>query len=170
MSQSVSSAEQEFVKTKVRMASKEVVSQSVSSAEQEFVKTKVRMTSKEVVSQSVLRTTSSVTTTTTTMKESIQSRIKSLYDSATLEVVSDFLFERISTMYDILCEQKNMTKGKLFVKSIIYYFGSFVGSSLGTAIGRVVIPTPYVGDMVGSMVGGYVGSLMGNMIANAVLA
>ena len=38
-SQSVSSAEQEFLKTRVRMASKEVASQSVSSAKQEFVKT-----------------------------------------------------------------------------------------------------------------------------------
>lgn len=81
----------------ILITSKEVVIQSVSSAEQEFVKTRVRMGSKEVSSQSVSRTTSSVTTTTATMDESIQSTIKSVYDSATLEVLSDLLFDGIST-------------------------------------------------------------------------
>lgn len=162
----------------ILITSKEVVIQSVSSAEQEFVKTRVRMGSKEVSSQSVSRTTSSVTTTTATMDESIQSTIKSVYDSATLEVLSDLLFDGISTLYDISCEHENMIKGKIsreefnkaLVKRVMASVGSFVGSSLGMDIGQVVIPIPYVGSMVGSAVGGLVGSLMANMIANAVLA
>ena len=184
MTQSGSSAGQEFVKTGVRMASMEMVTQSGSSAGQKFVKSGIQTMTKEVLEETVstvgkgaVKTASSVTTTTTTKEVLTQSTTKSVSNSAALGVACGALFEGISTVYDISRAHEDMKKGKITReefnkatgKRVMTGFGNFGGSSVGAVVGQAAIPIPLFGGLVGSVVGGLVGSLMANVAANATL-
>ena len=157
------------------MASKEIVTQSVSSAGQEVVKTGIRTATKEVLEETVstagkevVKTASSVTTTTTT--NLTQSTTKSVSNSAALGVACGALFEGISTVYDIRRAHEDMKKGNMtrkefditVCKRVVTGFGSFGGSTLGTAVGQAAIPIPFVGGLIGSVLGGLAGSLAAN--------
>ena len=177
VTQSVSSAGQEVVKTGVRMASKEIATQSVSSAGQEVVKTGIRTMTKEVLEETVstagkevVKTASSVTTTTATKEVVTQSTTKSVSNSAALGVACGALFEGISTVYDIRRAHEDMKKGNMtrkefditVCKRVVTGFGSFGGSTLGMAVGQAAIPIPFVGGLIGSVLGGLGGSLAAN--------
>ena len=182
VTQSVSSAGKEVVKTGVRMASKEMVTQSVSSAGQEVVKRGIRTVTKEVLEETVstagkevMKTASSVTTTTTTKEVLTKSTKKPVSNSAALACGA--LFEGFSTVYDISCAHEDMKKGnitreefnKATGKRVMTGFGNFGGSSVGAVVGQAAIPIPLFGGLVGSVVGGLVGSFMANVAANATL-
>ena len=182
VTQSVSSAGQEVVKTGVRMATKEIVTQSVSSAGQEVVKRGIRTVTKEVLEETVstagkevMKTASSVTTITTTKEVLTKSTKKSVSNSAALACGA--LFEGFSTVYDISCAYEDMKKGnitreefnKATGKRVMTGFGNFGGSSVGAVVGQAAIPIPLFGGLVGSVVGGLVGSFMANVAANATL-
>ena len=159
------------------MASKEIVTQSVSSAGQEVVKTGIRTVTKEVLEETVstagkevVKTASSVTTTTATKEVLTQSTTKSVSNSAALGVACGALFEGISTVYDIRRAHEDMKKGNMtrkefditVCKRVVTGFGSFGGSTLGMAVGQAAIPIPFVGGLIGSVLGGLGGSLAAN--------
>ena len=135
------------------MASKEIVTQSVSTAGKEVVKT-----------------ASSVTTTTATKGVLTQSTTKSVSNSAALGVACGALFEGISAVYDIRRAHEDMKKGNMtrkefditVCKRVVTGFGSFGGSTLGMAVGQAAIPIPFVGGLIGSVLGGLGGSLAAN--------